>query len=96
MWWHPFATTWTAKALVLGIPIILIAVFEGTFQLSVHGNGIAAVHTKNYVRYTWVYVPALVMLAVATLFGTIDSAAKIFHPFHVSKRGGVTAERSIM
>jgi len=63
-WWHPFSVSILARTLVIIIPIALIAALEATYQRSQHDDGIADVQAETYIKYTWVYVPALVSLNV--------------------------------
>jgi hypothetical protein len=95
-WWQPFAVTIWARILVLIIPVAVIAALEATYQRSAHTNGLATIHSEGYIRYTWVYIPALVMLGVRTLFDNIDFNAKIFQPYYKLRRAGGATQSSIM
>jgi hypothetical protein len=94
-WWEPFSVTLLARMLALIVPLALIAALEATYQRSQHNNGLATVQTETYVRYTWVYVPALIMLGVTTLFGQVAFSTKVFHPYYMLKRGGVAVQQSM-
>lgn len=94
-WWRPFSVTSVARAFVLVCPIALIAVLEVTYQVSHRYNGIADVSPDSYIHYSWVYVPAVVMLGIRAIFDTVDFTARVFQPYCTLRRRSARPERSI-
>ena len=94
-WWAPFSVTIFARALTLITPLALIAALEATYQRSRHQNGLANVPGETYIKYTWVYIPAFIMLGTATIFDAVHFSAQVFHPYSLLKRGGVSVQESM-
>lgn len=94
-WWQPFSVSVTARVVTLVIPVILIAVLEAVYQISHRHEGIANVTLDNYVHYSWVYVPAGVMLATRAVFDTVDFTARVFQPYCTLYEQSATPERGI-
>jgi Protein of unknown function (DUF3433) len=94
-WWRPFSVTVFACMLILLTPIALIAALEGTYQTSYRYDGILDIKPDTYVYYSWVYVPALVMLGIRALFDVVDFNTRVFQPYCALYHQSAPAERSI-
>jgi hypothetical protein len=83
--------------LTLLLPIIVIVIIEISQLISFRKNGIAAMPSDDgidveiYSRY----LPAIVMLLVATLYNSLDFTVSLFAPFHTLKLGSASASRGI-
>jgi Protein of unknown function (DUF3433) len=95
-WWQPFAVSRAARCLVLIIPLALIAVLEVLYQRSHRSDGIFDVKSQGSLRYTWVYIPALVMIGVGSCYQMVDFGVCVFQPFHNLQKGSAPAQKSIM
>lgn len=91
-WWRPFPVRIPVRTLIIGIPIALICTLEAVYQHSAKSGGIADVDESSNVRYVWVYLPALTMLSVRTLFRSLEFSARIFQPYHYLLRGGAPGD----
>lgn len=80
-WWQPFSVTILTRVFILTIPLVLIGALEAVYQASDRHDGIANVTLDNYVHYSWVYIPAIVMLATRAVFDTVDFTARVFQPY---------------
>lgn len=95
-WWRPFSSTIFAQVLVFTAPVALSITLELLYQQSRRLGGIADVNSDAYVRYAWVYLPALVMFGVVTLYGMIDFGARVFQPYSLLRRTAVPAQPGIL
>ncbi|KAK7512389.1 uncharacterized protein IWZ02DRAFT_508759 [Phyllosticta citriasiana] len=82
-WWRPLSILPIFKV-VVAISLILVAVaLEILYWRSEKSNGLAQVDAQGYIRFIWVYVPAIVMLIAQTLVGTIAFGIVFIFPFYV-------------
>lgn len=88
-WWKPISKGWQFASVAL--PVLIIIGLEITFQFSRRREGLADITSNGYIRYTWVYVPALVMILVHIFFKGIHFSAMIVQPYLELKRGAATA-----
>ncbi|KAJ4303656.1 hypothetical protein N0V90_002557 [Kalmusia sp. IMI 367209] len=96
-WWQPLSASIFARGLVICLPIGVIITLEVLYRKSVSSNGIVAVPTTDtYVRYAWVYIPAIFMFAVKTAFDSTASTLKVFQPYSALRNGGCLAQDSLL
>lgn len=95
-WWRPFAATLSARVFILLTPILLMVALETVYQISRRYDGIANVDLQSYIHYSWVYVPALVMLAARAIFDTVDFNTRLLQPYCTLSQQPSTAERSVL
>ena len=86
-WWHPFSASWTIYAFVFFLPLVLVAVLEGTYQYSKSHQGIVSLSNVRSTGYAWSYIPALVILALRLCFESLIFAASLFQPFSLVRKG---------
>jgi hypothetical protein len=84
--------TLAGQILVLIAPLAGIATIEALYQRSCRLDGIAAVSMDDYIRYAWVYVPALVIWALNSCFESVYTLSTILHPYNVLRRRDAEAE----
>ena len=98
-WWQPFSVTLPARVLLIGTTLGLIVALELLYNHSRSHSpvGLAQVSPANtYIRYTWVYIPALAMVCVQLLFASLYFSTKVFQPYHALRLGGSTARQSLI
>ncbi|PWY77270.1 hypothetical protein BO94DRAFT_498710 [Aspergillus sclerotioniger CBS 115572] len=95
-WWQPMSVSLWWWAISIFLPLLIIAGLETAYQMSAQHDGLGTVDSSGYIRYTWVYLPALVMLIVRIFFDCIHFSAMLFQPYLELRRGGVTAPSSLM
>lgn len=95
-WWRPFSTTWWSRSMITLTPIILLIILEFVYRDSKGHQGIADILLGDTINAASVYVPALVFLAVRTLFESVYFAARIFQPYHNLKRGHASPSTSVL
>lgn len=91
-WWRPFGATIKARTIALTIITVVIVALEVVLRVSQHNDGLANVGVEGYIHYVWSYIPALVMVGIGLLFGTLDMSTKIFAPFSRLKLGRATSQ----
>ncbi|KAL1392124.1 hypothetical protein HDK64DRAFT_335025 [Phyllosticta capitalensis] len=81
--WRPLSINPFFKILVALSLILVAVVLEILYWRSEKSNGLAQVDAQGYIRFVWVYIPAIVMLTVQTLIGTVAFSTVFIFPFHV-------------
>ncbi|ERF74794.1 hypothetical protein EPUS_03178 [Endocarpon pusillum Z07020] len=99
-WHHPIAIQKGFIAGVLPLPLIFIAVLEGLQHASDHHNGFLPLqrdtaHESSSINILIRYIPAFVVLLLATLFNMLDFTVTTFTPFSALRSGSSAARRSI-
>ena len=96
-WWHPIAVKSWFTALIVVLPLCLIAILEALQHASDSRDGFVDVtSSKLRSQILSTYLPALVTLILGLLYSSLDSAVSIFAPLAALRRGKVPAARSIM
>lgn len=87
-WWRPIATRGYFLILATTTPLLILAVLEILQHLSDTRSGIAdiSVKSRSLSRSVVSYLPALLMLGIATLYSTIESTFAIITPFAALRR----------
>lgn len=96
-WWLPMGSKLLVQLVIVLVPLVAIAALEIIQQLSDKDHGFASISTKSSVDPELLisYVPALIMLIIATLYTTLDFAVGTLSPYHALKRGNSPAAKSI-
>ncbi|KAF9895107.1 hypothetical protein FE257_000009 [Aspergillus nanangensis] len=95
-WWRPFSSSVVAQVLIFLGPIGLVIALEILFQQSERNHGIADIGSSAYIQYTWSYIPAVTMFAVALMYNLLDFGARVFQPYSLLRRRASTAATSIL
>jgi hypothetical protein len=97
-WWRPFPIWISVFTLTLLSPILVIVIIEILQRISFRHDGIAPVPSDNGidVQIYSRYLPAVVMLLIATLYNSLDFTVSLFAPFHALGLGSAPASKSIM
>ncbi|KAJ6075693.1 hypothetical protein N7499_007674 [Penicillium canescens] len=79
---------WRSSKIVLALfTVALIVTLEVLNHYSISKHGILTIPDGQYVSYSWVYILTLTMVLVNVLYGMLDSAAVLFEPYNVLRRG---------
>lgn len=90
-WWRPAAGTSWFLSLGISLPLLLIGAIETVQHFSDVSDGfIDVVHNNSTLFAT--YVPAAVLIGVASTYSALDQTAAIFTSFAALKRGKARAE----
>lgn len=87
-WWQPIIVRAPSKIGVTLFTVALIVALEVLNKYSSSNDGIATVGRGEYIKYAWVYIPTLTMVAASLLYGMLDAAAVLLQPYTVLQRGG--------
>lgn len=95
-WWQPLTgTTWFQIA-VFATTVAVIVVLEVLSQISKKNDGIANVVIDGYQKYTWTYIPTLVMALIGLTFAAADATARLLHPFQLLRRGNAAFKGNVV
>lgn len=96
-WWRPIAVRNSFVALIVILPLCLIGLLEGLQRFSMSRNGLLEVKAKEKESLVLAtYLPAFVMVCVATLYSSFDFTISVFTPFSVLRGGNAAASSSVM
>lgn len=94
-WWSPLSTrTWFRICLMTAILIVVMAL-EVMLRISNHENGLGDVSLNGYLKYTWSFLPSVVLVLVGILFSMVDSTARTLHLFQLLRKGRATTENML-
>ncbi|KAF4981465.1 hypothetical protein FZEAL_2708 [Fusarium zealandicum] len=93
-WWWPVAGTSWFVCLAIVLPLLLIAALEIVQHFSDANSGFIGIGPSDSIVLA-TYIPAAVVLGVASMYSAIEFMVAVFAPFHALKRGGATAKRSV-
>ena len=95
-WWQPIPIRGWFVALAIIIPLIFIAILEIVQHLSDSHNGLIDVAPSGaYSHLVWQYLPAFLLVCIATMYASLDSTVSILTPITALRQGNVSAKRSI-
>jgi hypothetical protein len=96
-WWRPFPIWIPVFTLTLLLPIMVIVIIEILQRISFRNDGIASVPSDSGidVQIYSRYLPAVVMLLIATLYNSLDFTVSLFAPFHALGLGCASASKSV-
>lgn len=95
-WWRPFAKSWTFTIVVMALTLLIIVGLEVSFWKSEKSKGLADVDQSGYIRYTWSYVPALVMVSIQLLVGTVGFSSLAILPYYRLRTLGNCGRQDIL
>ena len=95
-WWRPFTLGIPFLAASIFLPVVLIALLEIIQRLSDSRDGLVTMSpTATNQQLAVRFIPALVMLSVATMYTSLDFNLSVFAPFTALKRGSAQAATSL-
>lgn len=86
--WQPFALKVVPRSLGLVAIACVVITLEVLLQMSQKHDGIANVDLSQYIHYTWLYIPAFVMVLIKLFSLSLDFNARLLAPFARLRRGG--------
>ena len=95
-WWRPLTSTIPFVAFVVLVPIALIVVLEILQRSSDRNHGIHTVPDTEETELFSRYIPALVMLVVASLINLTDFNISLFTPWAKLRSGNATYRESLL
>jgi len=95
--WRPLPLTKPMKAIILVIPLAIIASLELTCYMShkSHNIGLAAVPSNHKWHYAWTRTPALVMTITKLLCQSVTSAISLLDPYSRLRKQTSTSDRTL-
>lgn len=93
-WWHPTASHWWFLAIALIVPLAMIGALEGIQRISDRNEGFLSVNNSGATILT-TFVPAAVLLGVASMYGKFATMAAVFAPFTALRKGRASAGRTM-
>lgn len=94
--WRPWAFRLPITVAILAAPLCLVAALEAVYQHSEAMRlGLAVVDAHEYVRYTWVLIPAAVMTATRSLYSLVDFPVRLVAPYQQLKARPATAATNL-
>lgn len=91
-WWSPMSVRWWFRVCLTTATLALVIVLEVLLQVSDRKHGLGDVSLDGYLKYTWSFLPTLVLVLVGLLFSMLDSTARMLHSFQLLRRGRATME----
>ncbi|EWC48929.1 hypothetical protein DRE_00234 [Drechslerella stenobrocha 248] len=95
-WWKPLGLKWWVVLPLVALPIAIIIVLEVLYRQSQRNRGLAYIPIGGYLHYTWVYIPAMTMVLLVTLFGMLDYATRCIAPYQAMRADSTSASRGIL
>lgn len=81
--WRPLSLQPIFKFFVIAFLLILIVALEVVFSISERHGGLAEVDPQGYVRFSWAYVPATIMLTAQVLVGMVAFSSLLIFPYSI-------------
>lgn len=86
-WWSPMSVRWWFRTSLMTAILAVVIALEVLLHVSNRGNGLRDVNLEGYLKYTWSFLPTLVLVLLGLLFSMVDSTARISHPFQLLRNG---------
>ncbi|KAM0431010.1 hypothetical protein ACHAPT_005647 [Fusarium lateritium] len=93
-WWWPMAGTRWFLCVTIMLPLLLIAALEIVQRISDANTGFVNIGSADSIVLA-TYIPAAVVLGVASMYSAVEFMVAVFAPFHALRKGKAPAERSI-
>jgi hypothetical protein len=95
-WIKPFILRRIGISLTILASIAAIIALEVLLSQSQKHNGLGSVDDGSATRYSWLYVPVLVFLLLATLFNIMDFEVEFTESFHALAKADCDATSSML
>ncbi|KAH7140774.1 hypothetical protein EDB81DRAFT_655305 [Dactylonectria macrodidyma] len=93
-WWRPMSGYPWFLALAIGLPLLLIVALEIVQHFSDKNSGFMKIGPSDVAAFA-TYIPAAVVLGVASMYTALELMAAVFAPYDALRRGKASADRSI-
>lgn len=94
-WWSPVPVRWWFRICLMTAILAVVISLEVLLQVSDRGNGLGDINLDGYLKYTWGFLPTLVLVLVGLLFSMLDSTARTLHPFQLLRKSQATMENML-
>ncbi|KAK7698455.1 hypothetical protein SLS64_012576 [Diaporthe eres] len=92
-WWSPMSVRWWFfRICLMTATLAVVIALEIPLQVSDREKGLGDVNLDGYLKYTWSFLPTLVLVLIGLLFSMVDSTARTLHPFQLLRKGRATVE----
>ncbi|RMZ90682.1 hypothetical protein DV736_g2085, partial [Chaetothyriales sp. CBS 134916] len=95
-WWHPITASLYFTLIAVTVPLVLIGLLGFLQMISDHRHGIYAVPDNQETDIFTHFIPALVMLIVASLVNLVEFNIELFAPWSRLAAGHATHRRSLL
>ena len=95
-WWQPLTASIPFAVVVIALPLILVVLLEVYQRSSDRNDGIREVPDNLETDIYTHFIPALIMIIVASLVNLIDFNIELFAPWAELKKGDATHRQSIL
>ncbi|KIW34608.1 uncharacterized protein PV07_01380 [Cladophialophora immunda] len=95
-WTRPFILRRIGMSSTILASIAAIIALEVLLSQSQAHNGLGNVNDNSATRYSWLYVPVLVFLLLATLFNVMDFEIEFTESFHALAKADCEASSSML
>lgn len=89
-WWLPMPVRCWFRAFLMTAILAVVITLEVLLRVSSRENGLGDINLDGYLKYTWGFLPTLVLVLLGLLFSMVDSTARILHPFQLLQNGRAT------
>lgn len=89
-WWCPVSVRWWFRMCLMTAILVVLIALEVLVQISNREAGLGDVRLEGYLKYTWSFLPSLVLVLVGLLFSMVDSTARTLHSFQLLRKGRAT------
>lgn len=91
-WWSPMSVQWWFRLSLMTAVLAVMVALEALLQVSDRRNGLGDVVLDGYLKYTWSFLPTMVVVLVGVPLSMVDSTARTLHPFQLLRKGLATME----
>lgn len=91
-WWSPMSVRWWFRMCLMTATLAVVIALEVLLQVSDREKGLGDVNLDGYLKYTWSFLPTLVLVLIGLLFSMVDSTARTLHSFQLLRKGRATVE----
>ncbi|EXJ68548.1 uncharacterized protein A1O5_08341 [Cladophialophora psammophila CBS 110553] len=95
-WTRPFILRRIGMSLTILASIAAIIALEILLSQSQAHDGLGTVNDDSATRYSWLYVPVLIFLLLATLFNIMDFEIEFTESFHALAKADCEAKSSML
>ncbi|KIW90124.1 uncharacterized protein Z519_09555 [Cladophialophora bantiana CBS 173.52] len=95
-WTRPFILRRIGMSLTILASIAAIIALETLLSQSRAHDGLGTVNDDSATRYSWLYVPVLIFLLLATLFNIMDFEIEFTESFHALAKADCEAKSSML
>lgn len=98
LWWQPILLKLPLRVTLIVVLLGTIAALEAIIRRSGAQDGFVAIagDDGSYIRYSWVFVPALFMVCLQITLAGVVFNVKLFQPYHILRRKNMQARHNLL